>query len=74
MGKRVSIVFEETGPVVGGGGFNVFLEGVDKERMRLPEDQLSSAEFWAMKCFLIVGDVLRQTGVAQSEKKKPESS
>jgi len=70
MGKRVTIVFEETEMTPEGGGFNVYLEGIAQERKNLPEDQLSAAEFWGMRMFQIVGQLLAQAGAARTVQKK----
>ena len=71
--KRVSIVFEEGPNVNGGVGFHVFLEGIAQHRMReidrmTPEQQLhelSTAEFWALRCFQITGHAMAQAGAVR---------
>ena len=70
MGKRVTIVFEETGDTPEGKGFDCFLEGVSPERRKLPDDELSPAEFWGMKMFAFVVHDLNQVGVVKSVKQK----
>jgi len=63
--KKVMIIIEETGSD-GGAGFNVYLGG-DKGRIhKLPNDQLSPAEFWGKKLFEICCHALGQTGVVKS--------
>ena len=58
-GKRVMIVFEESEPDEKGGiNFKVYLEGIDRKwaDSMNPEEQLkhlSTAEFWALRCFQI---------------------
>jgi hypothetical protein len=66
-GKRVCIVFVETTErdANGDAGFNVFLEGTEGMKGK-KDEELSPAEFWALKCFAIVGNVLRQSGAAVS--------
>jgi hypothetical protein len=77
MGKRVSIVFEETeaeGPM----GFNVFLDGMSPVRRQTidkmtPEEQLnelSTAEFWALRCFQITMGAIHQSGALRTVRKK----
>lgn len=78
--RRIAIVFQETddkptGDRKGEGqGFVVFMDGHDNERMKRPDNELSAAEFWARRCFAIVGDVLKRTGAAVSEQKGPAGS
>lgn len=70
MGKKISITFEETEAEAGGMGFNVYLDGIDDERRKVidamdPETQLknlSTAEFWALRCFQITMNVMMQSG------------
>lgn len=78
MGKRISIVFEE-GPVVEDGiGFNVFLDGLSQVRREeidamTPEQQLeelSTAEFWALRCFQITANAIRQSGAMRTATKR----
>lgn len=58
------IVIEETG-LSDGKGFNIYMAG-DKERLqqtpRIAEDDMSPAEFWGMKLFSIVGNIVVRTG------------
>ena len=74
MGKRVSIVFEETG-AAGGMAFNVYLEGHDVTSSEMTAEEqlqkLSPADFWALKCFQICGGVMRQAGVVTEEIRRP---
>jgi hypothetical protein len=71
--RRISIVFQETddkptGDNRGTGqGYIVFMDGYDSERMKMPDDKLSAAEFWARKCFAIVVDIMKRTGAVVSE-------
>lgn len=70
VGKRISIVFEETPATHDGLGFNVFLDGIsdvrrDEISAMTPEVQLqelSTAEFWALRCFQITAGALMQSG------------
>jgi len=66
-GKRLAIVFVETGEA-DGHGFQVFLEGAAGVKWKREED-LTAAEFWAVKCFAIVVDLLQHTGAAVSSEK-----
>lgn len=80
--KRISIVFAETdneplGDKKGTGqGFAVFLEGFDQSRLELyrmgglKNSDLSAAEFWALKMWTIVMDLLRKTGVVVKEERR----
>lgn len=75
--KRISIVFAETDDEPlgekAGQGFQVFIEGISAEDQRrlaaTPQEQWTAAEFWALKSWAIVMNVLRNTGVAVSEGK-----
>ncbi len=59
MGRRVSIVFEETG----GAGFNVYLDGQTKGiRLDDPGDDLSPADFYATRMLNIVVAHLQKVG------------
>ena len=69
LGKRVIIVIEETG----GAGFNVLLEGFPVERRRLPEHEQSPAEYWGLRLFAIVVDVVKKTGALVSVTKRSPS-
>jgi hypothetical protein len=66
--KRISIVFAETddNSVEPGQGFNVFLEGWEQSRKKLPDDELTAAEFWSRKMFSIVVHIMSQTGAVRS--------
>lgn len=64
--KRVVIVFEETDKdsLEEGAqeqGFNVFIEGAERTKT-LPEAAWSASEFWGMKCFAIVIDIMKKAG------------
>jgi len=69
-GHRLAIVFAETGS----NNYQVFLEGLTPERKaelkHIPEDEWSPAEFWALKMFKIVTDLMQQTGTVQEKRKK----
>ncbi len=70
--RKISIVIEETNddePTKR--TFSVYMDG-DKERIgHIPEEQLSTAEFWGVKLFTIVTGILNETGaVALTSKKK----
>lgn len=72
--KRVAIVFEETEKTslhegAGEQGFNVFIEGAERTKT-LPESAWSAAEFWGMKCFAIVVNVIQQAGGVRSAHRK----
>lgn len=72
--RRVAIVFEETTDEKvqtekSGQGFNVFIEGAERTK-RLPEDAWSAAEFWGMKCFGIVAQILKDSGAMTSASRK----
>ena len=59
IGRRVSIVFEETG----GAGFNVYLDGQTKGiRQDDPGDDLSPADFYASRMLAIVVGHLNRVG------------
>ena len=78
MGKRICIVFEEGDAVPDGVAFNVFLDGMSKERREAvnamtPEQQLqelSTAEFWALRCFQITMDAMLKAGAVREVKKR----
>jgi hypothetical protein len=78
MGKRVSIVFEEGDAVTDGVSFRVFLEGMTQERREAidrltPEQQLqelSTAEFWALRCFQITMGSMVKAGAVREVKKR----
>jgi len=73
MGKKVSIVFEETGEQ-DGKGFNVYMEGLSPEVDKLTDEEqihkLSPADFWALRSFKIVTGIMCTTGVVQKMKSK----
>lgn len=59
MGRRVMIVFEETG----GSGFNVYLDGQTKGiRLDDPGEDLSPGDFYATRMLPIVVEHLRRVG------------
>lgn len=68
---KVSIVFEEQdNAIMKEPTFHVYLEGITKERREeidrmTPDEQLqklSTAEFWALRCFQIVGGLMVKAG------------
>lgn len=78
MAKRISIVFEETPATHGGLGFNVFLDGISQVRSEeidsmSPEKQLqelSTAEFYALRMFQMVVSALAHAGAIETVQKK----
>lgn len=66
--KKISITIEEDG-TANGKGFKVYMEGDKEEIKGKKEDELSPAEFWASKLFMICAHALKQSGAAQSETK-----
>jgi hypothetical protein len=76
--KKISIVFEETGNVEDGVGFNVYMDGLDAHRKATidrmtPEEQLhecSTAEFWALRCFQITMAAMIKAGAVREVKKR----
>ena len=63
IGKRVSIVFEETG----GAAFNVYLDGQTKGiRLDNPGEDLSPADFYASRMLPIVVKHLQDAGAFKS--------
>lgn len=77
-GKKISIVFEENGSIAEVISFNVFLDGMtDHRRQEIdamdPERQLqelSAAEYWALRCFQITMDALVQSGAVKEVKRR----
>jgi len=68
-GKKVMIVFEEVEGVgidvrgEPGAKFNVYLDGaVTNIQNGIPENQLSSSEFWAWRMFNIIKGIMAQAG------------
>jgi hypothetical protein len=71
--QKISIVFEETGvDTAEGKRFNVYLHGHTRNLNNTKEDDLSPAEFWASRCFAIVGDVLKKTGAVEKVFTRPD--
>jgi hypothetical protein len=77
--NKISIVFEETGEVIGGDHtFNVYLEGMTPERRKEIDalsneaqmHELSTAEFWALRCFQIVVGNIQQANAVTSIKRR----
>lgn len=72
IGKKVSIVIEETGEH-GGKGFNVYMEGLSQEASNMTTqeqmDKLSPADFWGLRLFQICTGILKETGVIHEVKK-----
>jgi hypothetical protein len=63
VGRRVSIVFEETG----GAAFNVYLDGATKGiNQGDPGDDLSPANFYASRMLTIVVGHLQKVGAFKS--------
>jgi hypothetical protein len=63
MGRRVSIVFEETG----GEGFKVYLDGASKGiDLTASGEDLSPADFYASRMLLIVTAKLKEVGALSS--------
>jgi hypothetical protein len=80
--KRISIVFEE-GPVVRGDvTFNVFLDGLSDARRKeiremtqeQQETELSTGEFWAIRCYAIVLDAIARTGAVSHVHRRGDAS
>lgn len=73
MERRVIIVFQET-DAEGGKGFDVFIEGLDPAANDMNHDEqlqrLSRVDFWALRCFQIIGGILRQTGALHTVRPK----
>jgi hypothetical protein len=72
--KRVAIVFETTDDNVvrtenNGQGFNVFIEGAERTKT-LPEEAWNAAEFWGMRCFAIIVDLIQKTGALKTTTRK----
>jgi hypothetical protein len=72
--RRVAIVFEETTDEkvrteTSGQGFTVFIEGAERTKT-LPQEAWSASEFWGMKCFAIVAQVLQDSGAVHTQIKK----
>jgi hypothetical protein len=73
VNKKISIVFEETSPESGGMGFHVYLDGVSQHRRQEidrmdPEKQLeelSTTEFWALRCFQITVAAMLKAGAVK---------
>lgn len=73
MAKIVHIVFEETGEFEGK-GFNVYLDGVNKEVYNMTDEEritkLSPADFWGFECFKLCADIMRKAGALHSVRPK----
>lgn len=76
--QKVSIVFEEV-PEDGkdakgnkGPRFNVYLEGHTRNLQKVNPNDLSPAEFWASKCFMIVTSAITQAGAVESVRPRPD--
>lgn len=72
--KRVTIVFEETDKTsleegATEQGFQVFIEGVEGIQAK-PQAAWTAAEFWGMKCFSIIQDVMIKSGAFRTTVKK----
>ena len=67
MGRRVMIVFEESG----GSDFTVYLEGQTKGiRLDQPGDDLSPADFYASRMLAIVVAELNKIGAFRSASRR----
>jgi hypothetical protein len=80
MTKRLAIVFEENGVTRGNDvGFNVYVEGLAPERSdeikaMNPKDataKLSAVEFWTLKCFAFVVQLIQQAGAVEGVQRRP---
>lgn len=74
MNKKVKIVIEETGARAADGNqpFILYLEG-DKERIgKVPDEELSGAEFWGKYLFEICCQVVKETGALKEVHVIPE--
>lgn len=78
MNRKIMIVFEETGESGvdskgrPGKKFNVYMGG-DIDRLtneNIPDSELSTAEFWASRSMAVVVDLLRKSGVIQTETRR----
>lgn len=73
MGKKVMIIFEETGGH-GGKEFKTYIEGISKEAGEMSEEEqtvkLSPAEFWGLRVFQIATDIMAKTGILSSIESK----
>lgn len=72
--KRVTIVFEETDPVsmhqgAAEQGFQVFIEGADGTKIK-PQEAWTAAEFWGLKCFGIIQDIMKKSGAFKTTVRK----
>lgn len=67
MKRKVMIVVEETGEVMPNGDkkFIVHMTGHIERIGKIPDEQLSAAEFWGSHFFRIIQNVMIQTGVAK---------
>ncbi len=69
MKKKVMIVIEETGEQ-NGKGYNVYLDGDTSRIGRVPDDELTPAEFYGAKLFQICQKVLKDIGAVKTVTKK----
>jgi len=76
--QKISIVFEETGQEgidqsgKPGKRFNVYLSGQTRNLNHVKDKDLSSAEFWALKCFAIVVDAIQRAGAVDKIQTRPD--
>ena len=69
--QKISIVFEETGEEgcdsngKKGKRFLIYLDGHTRNLSHVNEKDLSTAEFWASRCFSIVMHAVQQAGVVE---------
>lgn len=71
--KRVMIVFEEMGydAKTGEGNFHVYLDSARKLE-DLKDEELTAAEFWGVKMFSAVGQIMAQAGAVQTVSRRKE--
>ena len=76
MGKKVMIIFEETGGAEGR-EFKTYIEGLSKDAGEMSEEEqtvkLSPAEFWGLRTFQVIKDMMIKTGMLQSVQRKEGS-
>jgi hypothetical protein len=68
--RRIAIVFQETG-ANGTTGFDVFMEGFDRDLTNVPMSEFSPAEFWGSHIMHIAIQILQQSGVVKSKGVQP---
>lgn len=69
MARKIMIIFEDLENEMKG-NFAVYLDG-DKQRIgEIPDNELSSVEFWAMKVFLAAKEAIDRVETPCPEKDK----